>query len=159
MERELIRLSSDVVKQSTVREIVSLNTLSSQYGLSLQGRQAEELIASQRLSLCGADRMDFSGGIAGKIIAGFCSSPYLQQENYVEARCELVDIFYYYKNELPSGLSDEGLVRLMRKLFDGVCGGSLEMLANGDLNALARGLKTGEFDPQDESEESDGGTV
>ena len=109
MERELIRLSSDVVKQSTVREIVSLNTLSSQYGLSLQGRQTER---AHRVTAPVPLRRGQDGlqrRHSRKDNSRFCSSPYLQQENYVETLCELVDIFYYYKNELPSGLSDEGL--------------------------------------------------
>ena len=65
-------------------------------------------------------------GIIDKLIKKFCDSPYINQENYAETVYKLVEIFYEYKNETMDLISDDELIELMKKFFDGIAGGDLE---------------------------------
>ena len=87
------------------------------------------LIEKRKEALKNTGRVEFRGGILDKIINAFCNSPYLNQENYASTLYELVDIFYEYKNETIDLVTDEELIKFMKKSFDGICHGSTKYLA------------------------------
>ncbi|MEN6327168.1 MAG: DUF6323 family protein, partial [Syntrophomonas sp.] len=68
-----------------------------------------------------------------KIISIFSSSPYINSSDYASLLNELVDIFYSTKNATSDGISDDELINIMKELFDGPSGGSLELLKHRDL--------------------------
>ena len=72
----------------------------------------------------------------------FSSSPYVSPDNYLETLHELIEIFYYFKNETLDLISDDNLIRFMKKCFDGRCGGSLEILRSRDLEEMARSIRS-----------------
>lgn len=75
------------------------------------------------------------------IIKIFCTSPYIHQHNYVEVLNELIDIFYFCKNEIEELMSDQELISQMKEYFDKSCGGSLELLKNRELMILIRDIR------------------
>lgn len=130
-------------EEYAVAEIVRRNETSARYGLTLSPAQAQELVEVRRAALQSAGRIELGGGIIGKLILHFCTSPYLDAQNYLETLEELLETFYYFKNESLDRISDDELIEWMQRRFDGICRGSLELLQNRELERLARELREG----------------
>jgi len=91
-------------------------------------------------------RVEFGGGIITKIISSFCDSPYIMQNNYVETIDDLIETFYYYKNETMEEISDDELIEFMKEYFDNRCQGDLELLRYKYLDTIAHNVKHGVAD-------------
>ena len=48
----------------------------------------------------------------------------------------LIEIFYYYKDAMEEILSDEEIIHYLKYAFEGRCQGSLELLAEEQLDDL-----------------------
>lgn len=134
---------SALIQKQAVGEVMKHNDLTAQYGLVLTERQAVVLVETRALALKGTGRIEFGGGIIDKIIYEFCDSPYLGMYNYEDVLHELIETFYYYKNETLDLISDDDLIRNMKKTFDGICQGSLDLLSGRELDSLAENLRRG----------------
>jgi len=140
---ELIPISPGILKQRAVSEVLQCNRYSSQYGLSLTQVQALELVQTRDDMLKAFGRIEFGTGILDSIIKEFCDSPYLSMQNYEQTLHDLVEIFYYYKNDTIGLMSDDELLKYMKNSYDNTCRGSLEMLSGSELHQLARNLRFG----------------
>jgi hypothetical protein len=140
---EPINISNSLIQKHAVNEIIKCNDLTANYGLVLTKTQAIELIETRSYPLKATGRIEFGGGIIDKIIKEFCDSPYISMHNYEETLHELIEMFYYYKNETLGLMSDDDLIKFMHRAFDGVCQGSLELLSGRELAKMARNLRYG----------------
>ncbi|HCF50772.1 MAG TPA: hypothetical protein DER60_10850 [Syntrophomonas sp.] len=122
-------------------EILQSNQQSRQYGLELTPLQAMELLQTRRRALKSQGRLELGIEVIKKMIAAFCSSPYIHPHEYAGTLGELVEIFYYMKNETRERLGDDELITVMRELFDSQSRGSLELLRDRDLDRYARELR------------------
>jgi hypothetical protein len=160
---ELVFFNSSIIEKQAVDRILECNEQTSMYGLVLTKDDAVSLVETRNHSLNANGRVEFGGGVINKVIQEFCDSPFLSMHNYVETLNELLEIFYYYKNETLDLISDDDLIQYMKNAFDGVCKGSLELLAGRELYRLAKNLRYG-YDPDysddiddiDDEEEYDG---
>ncbi len=152
MSFEIMSISSSLVEKQAVEEIEKCNDFTSRFGLTLSRIDAVELVKTRTLALKGNGRIEFGGGVIGKIIWEFCDSPYISKHNYAETLHELTEIFYYYKNETLDLMSDDDLIKFMKNSFDGICQGSLELLPGRELANMAHNLRYGY--PPDYSEDS-----
>ena len=152
MGSELIPFASGLIQKQNVDEVIKCNCYTEQFGLTLTLQQAEALVETRFLSLRDNGRIEFGGGIINEIIKTFCDSPYISMQNYAQTIHELIEIFYYYKNETMDLISDDDLVDFMKSAFDGSCKGSLDLLSGSELDRLARNLRFGL--PADFSEDS-----
>ncbi|KNY29350.1 DUF6323 family protein [Pseudobacteroides cellulosolvens] len=145
------------LSQSAVDEIIKCNETTSRYGLVLSPDEAKELVETRNETLKGYGRIELGGGIINKLIEAFCDSPYIIQKDYSSILHELIETFYYYKNETLDQLSDDELIDLMKDNFNNRCHGSLELLQNRDLDKIARNIRYGEddFDDLDEADGAD----
>lgn len=132
-----------LIQKQAANEVMKYNDLTVKYGLVLTEQQAIALVETRSLSLKETGRIEFGGGIIDKIIFEFCDSPYLSMHNYEEVLHELIETFYYYKNETLDLMSDDELIQYMKKSFDGICQGSLDLLSGRELDRLARNLRYG----------------
>ncbi len=148
-------MPAQLVRQMGVSEIVAYNQQTSRYGLTLTQQQAGELVETRTRSLAATGRVEFGGGVIGKLIDAFCDSSFLQQKEYAETLNELVEAFYYYKNETLDTLSDDELITLMKEYYNTRSGGSLELLTGRELEKLARGIRFAGFDDEDEPEDEE----
>lgn len=161
MSFELINAFSSIIQKQAVDEIVKCNDFTARFGLILSEQDVLELVETRSSSLIDNGRIEFGGGIIDKIIKEFCDSPYIYKYNYVETLHELIEMFYYYKNETLDLISDDKLIRFMKNAFDGVCRGSLELLSGRELEKMARNLRFGyaidfledEYEQEDEDGE------
>ncbi len=142
-------------KSIAIQEIIKTNELSERYGLLLTRNDAIELIETRDIALHSTGRIEIGSGTIGKMIATFCSSSFILQENYARIIHDLLEAFYYIKNETLDLISDDELIILMRDYFEKRCQGSLELLLNRELEQLARNLRFGIDDYSNLDEKSD----
>lgn len=140
---ELTLFNSKLVNAKALNEVIVCNNFTAPYGLVLTEAQALELVKTRSDALRANGRIEFGGGIIDKIIKAFCDSNYLSEDNYAETISELVEIFYYYKNEMLDVLSDDELIELMKKYYNASCYGSVELLRERELNKAAQNIRSG----------------
>ncbi|MBC3888052.1 hypothetical protein GH810_06995 [Acetobacterium paludosum] len=154
MSFNLMLFDNALVQKQAVSEIMLCNEIIDQYSLALTEASALELVETRSYSLENLGRIEFGGGIIGKIIIVFCDSPYLSQDNFEGILHELIEIFYYYKNETLDLMSDDDLINYMKMYFDGVCHGSLDQLKFTELDRMARNVRFGYNPDYNELEEA-----
>lgn len=164
MDFDVIQFGYHLINRQAADQILKCNEFTAKYGLTLTPKQAMNLVETRCRSLKDNGRIEFGPGIIDKIIKEFCDSPFINQDNYEETLEELIRIFYYYKNETLDKLSDDELIKYMKKAFDGPCQGSLELLSDSELDRLARNVRYGfpldyvaETEEIEETEEADNG--
>lgn len=136
----------ELQKTQTMAELRECNEFTRSYGLYLTEHQMSELAERRFEALRNTGRVEFKKGVLKKLVAEFCDSPYITQENYEETMTELQEAFYYFKNESMDSISDDELISLMKSHFDGYCQGSIEYLTGTTLDELCRGIRGGEGD-------------
>lgn len=132
------------LEKQSVADVMKCNELTAKYGLSLTESQAIALVGTRITTLKEIGRIEFGGGVINKIIDAFCDSPYFSIHQYEETLHELIKIFYHCKNETLDLICDDELIASMKKSFDGICQGSLELLAGRELENLCRNLRYGD---------------
>ncbi|PKM83237.1 MAG: hypothetical protein CVU89_00315 [Firmicutes bacterium HGW-Firmicutes-14] len=146
MGNELMLLFNDMINKPAVSEIINCNIITLRFGLALSAAEALELIETRAAALRSNGRIEFGAGIINKLIMKFCDSPFLSQHNYAATLHDLIETFYYFKNETLDEISDDELISLMKKYFDQNCQGSIELLQNRELELLARNIRYGVTD-------------
>lgn len=143
MEDNFNLIPSLLVNKLAVTDILKCNEITCRYGLILSLIDAQELVKTRETALCCNGRIEFTGGVISKLIIEFCDSPYISQDNYSETLNELIETFYYFKNETLDEICDDDLISLMKKYFDKNCEGSIELLQNRELETLAHNIRYG----------------
>ena len=146
MSFELMLFDNFLIEKQAVSDVLLCNKITADYSLVLSEEQALELVETRSYSLKNVGRIEFGGGIIEKVILTFADSPYITQYRYAEIVNELVEIFYYFKNETLDLISDDDLIGYMKKYFDGVCQGSLNQLKDRELERMAKNVRLG-LDP------------
>ena len=116
-------------KELEITNIKKYNEFTNKYGLVLTDNQISNLLEKRKETLKDTGRAEFRGGIIEKIIKEFCDSPYINQENYERTLYELIDTFYEYKNKTMDLITDDELIKFMKKAFDEICKGDIEYLS------------------------------
>jgi len=153
MDNPFMLVPSLMMNKLAITEIINCNEITFQYGLMLSQAEAQELVETRSEALKRYERIGFTGGIINKLIMEFCDSPYLSQFNYAATLNELIETFYYFKNETLDEISDDELISLMKQYFDQNCQGSIELLQNRELETLAHNIRFGISDYADLSED------
>ncbi|SHH78149.1 hypothetical protein SAMN02745823_00998 [Sporobacter termitidis DSM 10068] len=138
-EKALIKSS----RLGAAEELRQTNALTGRYGLSLSDKQIADIVEKRFEAIEATGRVEFGHGIMRMLIGEFCDSPFIYQENYEETILELVDSFYYFKNESEDRIPDDELIKIMRRHFDTICQGSLEYLSGTTLEDLCRNTRYG----------------
>lgn len=145
---ELVNFSNALAaigEQNAVKAIIDTNLKSKQYGLVLSEQDAREIIQSRNYVLKSLGRVELGIDVISKLISTFCNSPYINQSDYTEIINELVEGFYYIKNETLDKIDDDELIAIMKNYFDNRCHGSVDLLLNRELYCLAGYVKKGYF--------------
>lgn len=132
-----------VMEQQIASQILLCNEISKDYGLVLTQQQALALVATRGAALKKAGRIEFGSSIIDQLIATFCHSPYISQQNYEETLHELIELFYDFKSDTWDVVSDDELIGFMKNAFDNQCHGSLELLGGKALIDLAKHIHSG----------------
>lgn len=111
-------MAESILKEQALLEILKCNEETQQYQLTLSKEEATLLIDTRRDALKATDRIEIGGGTINKLIEHFKDSPYISQYNYASTMSELIETFYYFKNETLDEVSDDDLMDLMKESFD-----------------------------------------
>ncbi|GAB6170614.1 DUF6323 family protein [Paradesulfitobacterium aromaticivorans] len=149
MATNFMLIPTSIINKLAISELIKCNEVTARYGLILSEAEAQELIETRAVALSSNGRIEFAGGIINKLIMKFSDSPFISQFNYVTTLNDLIETFYYFKNETLDEISDDELISFMKKYFDQNCQGSIELLQNRDLEALARNIRYGITDYED----------
>lgn len=129
-------------KLARVEELRQCNDFTCRFGLFLSESQIQSLVEQVFTALQETGRIEFGQGILKRLVYEFAPSPYIMQANYEDTLLELLDIFYYFKNDSLDMLSDDELIILMAKYFN-ACQGSLDYLRETALSELCRSVRFG----------------
>ena len=144
-----------IMNKAAISTIINCNVITLRYGLALSSEDAVELVETRAAALRSNGRIEFGAGIINKLILKFCDSPFLSKHNYAEILNDLLETFYYFKNETLDEVGDDELLSLMKKYFDQNCQGSIELLQHRELELLARNIRYGVRDYTDLSQDSE----
>jgi hypothetical protein len=159
LNQQFSLIPGNAAHKLAVADIIRCNQTTSKFGLVLTTSDASELDHTRSEVLEKVGRIEFAGGVISKLIMEFCDSPYLNQSSYAETLHELIETFYYFKNETLEELDDDELIARMKKYFDETCRGSVELLQERDLENLARDIRYEADDYDEYSSELDNFTV
>lgn len=134
----------DFLRAQTALELEKANEVTARFGLRLSRAQIARIVDKRFQALKDTGRVEFGRGVVRGLIEAFCDSPYMHREDYEETVAELIDSFYYFRGESDGLIPDEDLIECMRRHFDEVCQGSLEMLNGTTLSELIRGTRFGQ---------------
>ncbi|MBU5484387.1 hypothetical protein KQI86_08610 [Clostridium sp. MSJ-11] len=146
MKNYIVSIPNSIINSQAFIQIQQINEETLEYGLKLLEKDIKTIIETRDEILVSSGRVEFGGGIITKIISNFCDSPYILQDNYVETINDLIETFYYYKNETMEEISDDELIELMKEYFDNRCQGDLELLRYKYLDKIAHNIKYGVSD-------------
>lgn len=128
-------------EQDTVKQLLNTNREARQYGLTLSPADVAVIVEARTQALRNYERVELGSEVIGRLATTFCSSPFLNQAEYAATVAELVEAFYYLKNETLDRISDNELISTMRVCFDR-CSGSLELMWAGELEQLVREIRS-----------------
>lgn len=143
MENNSLLALNRARETALIHELEKCNDLSERYGLSLSAAQMRTLLNARANALADTGRLELGESILPRLIYAFCDSPYIARDDYCETLSSLLTLFYAFKSDLETALSDDELIEAMRVLFNGRAQGSLEYMENvtvGELYRAANGL-------------------
>lgn len=112
------------IEKSEEKHVLACNEKTCRYQLSLSPKDVEELLESRKEKMKELELVELKEGILPGLIETFADSPYLFQESYVNDLDQLQFLFYRFKGER----TDEEMLELLKKSFDQVCQGSMQLL-------------------------------
>jgi len=122
--------------RAAARELESCNQVTQRYGITLSPQDIQALVVGRLDALRETERVEFGRGVAKDLVLGFCGSPYVSNDAFVQTVVELQELFYQFKSESLEQITDEELIGTMRSLYDDVAHGDLERLSEALFDGL-----------------------
>lgn len=129
-------LGNAVLGIQSADSLLSCNQMTAKYGLMLTKQQALALMETRGEALQKNGRIEIGNEVITKLIAAFCDSPYITEQNYEDTLHRLIDIFYGLKNDTDDRIGDDKLISCMKNTFNGKCHGAVELLTDELLATL-----------------------
>ena len=123
---------------ATKEALIELNGRSKDYGLFLTVKEINKLTNVVRSALIESDRVEIGAGIAPVLAEEFCTSVFVNRDNYAEVLEELIYIFFQVKTAVCDGISDRDLVRLLKDYYENKAYGSVEIMRESDIDRLIK---------------------
>ncbi len=137
----LLGASRLAVMEKYTAELLETNQKTKKYGLILTPEEIKNMLVFRNQVLLDYGRVELGIEVSKQLAEVFCTSPYINQQNYASTLNELHEIFYDLKNETEDKIDDFQLIKIMKNYFDHACGGSLELL-KGKLEAFAQAFRS-----------------
>lgn len=128
------------LKETYAGELLKCNEKTKEYGLVLTAEDAIKIIEARSHALQSYGRVELGIEVTGELIEAFCTSTFINEENYIDMINELNEIFYYMKNETEDKLGDEKLIGIMKEHFEEISKGSIDQLKS-TLEAFAQDFR------------------
>ena len=125
-------------------DLLALNEVSREYGLTLTAEEAKELSETRRIALEENERVEAGAGAVPEILKRFCASRYVNAENYTYILNEITYLFYYIKTETDDRIGDQALIDELFERFELYCRGSIDVLEGREAERIIRKINAGE---------------
>ena len=139
---ELIPLER-LTPQPVAKELLALNEITWERGLTLTEEEARELSETRSRALKENDRVEFGAEVMRRIMDRFASSRYLDQSSWAETLNEITYYFYYIKAETEDRISDTALVEEMFTRFELYCRGDIDRFEGKEIERIIRKINMG----------------
>ena len=124
-------------------ELLALNEVSREYGLTLTAEEARELSETRKTALVENERIEAGVGAVPAILKKFCTSRYVNKDNYTYVLNEVTYLFYYIKTETDDKIGDEALIDELFERFELYCRGSIDVLEGREAERIIRKVNAG----------------
>jgi hypothetical protein len=142
---QLLKILGNNIIELQTNDLLILNRESKKYNLYLTRSDAKDFIENRTRILNDFGEIDLENNLLKTIVLTFCDSPFIQQENYAIIINELLETFYFIKSENEDNIGDDELLFMMKSLFNGRCGGSVEYLKDILYDMVLDSKKEDEF--------------
>ncbi len=122
--------------------LTELNSSTVEYGLVLTVKQINNLSLAVQKALRESDRIEIGSGVLPLIAEEFCTSVFINQENYASVLEELIHIFFKVKTAVCDTIPDRDLMRLLKDFYENKAYGSIEVLSDRDIDLLVKYIET-----------------
>lgn len=139
---DIFRFHTGGISELTLNELLKTNEESKKYRLMLTAADARGLMETRNQAISSHGRVELGIEPVKKIIAAFCTSPYIHQTEYARTMSQLIEVFYYMKNETEDRIGDDELIGIMVEFFNNSCQGSLELLRDREMDRYARQFRS-----------------
>ncbi|CDQ41566.1 MULTISPECIES: DUF6323 family protein [Virgibacillus] len=109
-------------------ELLNINQKTKEYGLELTRDEIKEMMTVRERVLQSYGRVELGVEVFKELSEVFCTSPYIENENFALTLNELLEVFHYLKNETDDMIGDSLLISIIKNYYDGTCKGSMEFL-------------------------------
>ena len=99
-------------------EILNLNERSQEYGLILTPDDVENIVKSRNHTLNSYGRIDLNMDVTKEIMEILYKSQFTDKDDYVEMINDLVEIFYFLKNETFDEISDKEIIEIIGEFYE-----------------------------------------
>ena len=154
MNRELIKIDLSphaLVERKLLDNLLEAATTAQKHGLILTEAIAKDIVAAREQTLKDNDRVDFSSDTITRLVKAFSQSYYITQETFSETICEIIELFYFLKNEINDVLSDDDMIYEMLDVFNNHCQGAMELMQNKGVEKIIRKYRLGDIEIWDGS--------
>ena len=139
----LLRMDED---KQFINDIVKLNAKANNYGLAITEDIASEIAAYRKQALIENARFEMKSDAIYRLTSAFLESRYIDQKDFAHTIGELIDIFYFIKNETANEIPDDEVISEMLQIFTETCFGSMELMESKGLEKILRRYKHGDTD-------------
>ena len=127
-----------------VLDLVEASVFAETHGLFITAQIAEDIAASRREALKNNGRVELRSDAIIRLTRAFSGSCYIEQSQFAHIIGEIIDLFYYIKNETENIVSDDDLISEMLETFDETCHGDIENMQSKGLEKILRRVKFGD---------------
>lgn len=99
-------------------EILNLNEKSQEYGLILTPDDVDNIVKSRNHTLNSYGRIDLNMDVTKEIMEILYKSQFTDKDDYVEMINDLVEIFYFLKNETFDEISDKEIIEIIGEFYE-----------------------------------------
>jgi len=147
LQNELIKIDLSVnalVEKKFINNLLEINSTTQKHGLVVTEIIAKEIAEAHNLALKENDRVDFSSDTVTRLVKAFSESYYITQETFSEIIGEIIDLFYFLKNEIDDVLSDDDMISEMLIVFNETCFGVIEVMQSKGVEKIIRKYNFGD---------------
>lgn len=139
-ENSLINISQYPVSDTVALKnaLTDLNSRTVEYGLVLTVKQINTLSRTVQDALRESGRIEIGSGILPVLAEEFCTSVFVNQDNYASLLGDLIHIFFSVKTAVCDAVPDRDLLRLLKDYYENKALGSIELLRDKDIDLLVK---------------------
>ena len=121
--------AAEIAKLSTLNKLLLKNSL------ILKPNDIERLIITKNTILHDLNRVEINNNLLYKIINEFCTSPFLEQDNFITVVEEITELVYLFEAKISNVLTDDEIIHYLKSEYEKY-EGCLDLVLDFSLNDI-----------------------